>query len=147
MTNRSILLCAALLSMAAVGRADWQQVESIMPGAPILVRAGFVTDAGKFVSATADAVTVDTQTGRFTVRKNDVDDVLVFRSRSERVHRALLIGGVAAGATAAAFFPLFSTLAHPDYAIPAITTAGNGASFGLVGFRTGLTKRIYRRTQ
>lgn len=144
MPKQAILLSAALFLLAGVGRADWQQVEAMQAGAPIMIRSGFVTDAGKFVGATADAVTVQTQTGQVTVQKTDVDDVYVFRSHAERVHRGLLIGGIAAGVSAAAFFPLTSTFIHPNYAVPSVLAAGDGISFGLIGSRNRF-KRIYRR--
>ena len=113
-------------------------------GAPVMVRSGFVTNAGKFVRATADAVTVETQSGQVTVQKADVDDVYVFRSHVERVHKGLLFGGVAAAATAATFFPLTATFVHPSYIAPSVFTASNGVTFGLVGSRNRV-KRIYRR--
>ena len=43
-------------------------------GAPVMVRSGFVTNAGKFVRADADAVTMETQNGQVTVHKADVDE-------------------------------------------------------------------------
>jgi hypothetical protein len=72
--------------------ADWQQVESMRPCAPILVRSGFVTDAGKFVGATADAVTVETQRGQTAYhglewRKRVMDDET--RERFERIEANL----------------------------------------------------------
>lgn len=143
MPRQAILLTAVLLALAGVGRADWKQVEAMQSGEPILVRSGFVTDAGKFVRASADAVTVQMQTGQVTVQKADVDDVYIFRSHAERVHRALLFGGIAAGASAAAFFPLFATLAHPTYVVPSVTVAGDGLTFGLIGSANRF-KRIYR---
>jgi hypothetical protein len=144
MPKHAILLVAALFPLAGVGRADWQQVEAVQAGEPIMVRSGFVTNAGKFVRASADAVTVETQSGQATVQKADVDDVYVFRSHAERVHRGLLFGGVAAGAAAAAFFPLTATLARPSYAISSVITASDGITFGLIGSGNRV-KRIYRR--
>jgi len=144
MPKQPILLVAALFLLAGIGRADWQQVEAMQAGAPIMVRSGFVTNAGKFVSASADAGTVQTQSGQATVQKVDVDDVFVFRSHAERLHRGLLFGGVAAGAAAAAFFPLTATLAHPNYIVPSVITASDGVTFGLIGSRNRV-KRIYRR--
>lgn len=144
MHKQAIILVSALFLIAGVSQADWQQVQAIQAGAPIMVRSGFVTDAGKFISAGADSVTVEMQTGQVTVRKADVDEVFVIRSHAERVHRGLLIGGIAAGATAAALFPLNATFAHPEYAFPSAMTAGNGVTFGLMGSRNRF-KRIYRR--
>lgn len=144
MPKQAILLTVGLFLLSGVGRANWQQVQAMQTGAPIMVRSGFVTDAGKFVRASADDVTVQTQTSQVTVKRSDVDEVYVFRSHAERVHRGLLFGGIAAGVSAAAFFPLFATLAHPSYVIPAVTTASDGVSFGLVG-SLNRYKRIYRR--
>ncbi len=144
MFKQAILLIAAMFLVAGVGRADWRQVEALQAGAPIMVRSGFVTNAGKFAGATADAVIVETQTGQVTVQKADVDEVYGFRSHTERVHRGLLFGGVAAGAAAAVFFPLTSTLVHPSYVGPSLVTASNGVSLGLIGF-SNRTKRLYRR--
>jgi hypothetical protein len=145
MPKQAILLTAILFLLAGVSRAaDWQQVEAMQPGAPIMVRSGFVTNAGKFLRASANSVTVQTQTGEVTVQKADVNDVYAFRSRAERVHRSLLFGGVTAGVTAAAFFPLVSTFANPNYVFPSLMTASNGVSVGLLGSRNR-TKRIYRR--
>lgn len=142
--QKPILILAALF-LGGVARADWQQVQSLRTGEPIMVHSGFVTDAGKFVSATSDAVVLDTRAGAVTVAKGDIDDVLVYRSHGERVHSGLLKGGIAAGLTAALLFPLSAGLAHPTYAAPAAATASNGASVGLVGYLFGRTKRIYRR--
>jgi hypothetical protein len=144
MPKQAILLVAALFLLAGIGRADWLQVQAVQAGAPIMVRSGFVTNAGKFVGASADAVTVQTQSGQVTVQKADVDDVYIFRSHAERVHRALLFGGVAAGASAAAFFPLAAALVHPSYVIPSVVTASDGVTFGLIGSGNRV-KRIYRR--
>ncbi|HLH19427.1 MAG TPA: hypothetical protein VKX45_19550 [Bryobacteraceae bacterium] len=144
MPKQLILLVSGLFLLAGAGRADWQQVEAMQAGAPIMVTSGFVTNAGKFVRASADAVTLETQTGQVTVQKADVDDVYIFRSHAERVHRALLFGGIAAGATAAALFPLAAIAAHPNYVAPSIGTAGDGLAFGLVGSQHRI-KRIYRR--
>jgi hypothetical protein len=144
MSKEATLLVAALFLLAGVGRADWQEVEAMQAGAPVMVRSGFVTNAGKFVRASADAVTVETQSGQVTVQKADVDDVYVFRSHAERVHKGLLFGGVAAAATAATFFPLTATLVHPSYIVPSVVTASNGVTLGLVGSRNRV-KRIYRR--
>jgi hypothetical protein len=145
MSKQAILLVAALFLLAGVGRADWQEVEAMQAGAPVMVRSGFVTNAGKFVRASADAVTVETQSGQeVTVQKAEVDDVYVFRSHAERVHKGLLFGGVAAAATAATFFPLTATFVHPSYIASSVVTATNGVTFGLVGSRNRV-KRIYRR--
>ena len=144
MPRQAILLTTALFLSAGVGRADWQQVEAMQAGEPIMVSSGFVTSAGKFVHASADGVTVQTQTVEVTVQKADVDEVYAFRSKAERVHRGLLFGGVAASAAAAAFFPLTSILVHPNYVIPSVLTASQGVSFGLIGSRSRI-KRIYRR--
>jgi hypothetical protein len=144
MPKQAILFVAAMFLVAGVGRANWQQVEAMQSGAPIMVQSGFVTNAGKFVSATADAVTVQTQAGQVTVQKADVDDVYSFRSHAERVHRSLLFGGVTAGITAATLFPLASTFAHPNYAFASAFTAGNGVSVGLIS-SLNRVKHIYRR--
>jgi NhaP-type Na+/H+ and K+/H+ antiporter len=144
MAKQAILLTTALFLLAGVGRADWQQVEAMQAGAPIMVNSGFVTNAGKFVHASADAVTVQTQTVEVTVQKADVDAVYAMRSKAERVHRGLLFGGVAASAAAATFFPLTSILVHPNYVVPSVVTASNGVSFGLMGSLNRI-KRIYRR--
>ena len=112
-----------------------------------MVHSGFMTDAGKFVSATAESVVVDTMAGAVTIAKNDIDRVVVFRSRGERVHADLLKGGIAAGLTAAALFPPPATLSRPHYIVPAASTAVNGAALGFTGYFTGRYKRIYRRKQ
>jgi hypothetical protein len=143
MLKQAVLLASALFLLTSVSRADWQQVEAVQAGAPVMVRSGFVTNAGKFVRADADAVTVETQTGQVTVQKADVDDVYVFRSHAERVHRGLLFGGVTAGATAAVFFPFTAALLHPNYVAPSVMTASNGVMLGFAGSRSRV-KRIYR---
>jgi hypothetical protein len=146
MTRLSVLIGGFLLTLGVV-RADWQQVQSVEPGTPILVKSGFVSDAGKFVRSTPDSVLIDTRAGQVTVAKDDIDEVLVFRSRPNRVRSGLLWGGVAAGVTAAAMFPMFAGLSSPNYVVPSTMTAANGASFGLGGYMRGKTKRIYRRTR
>ena len=133
--------------MLGVGRADWQDVQAVEPGAPILLKSGFVTDAGKFVRSTSDSVSIDTRSGQVTVAKDDIDEVFVFRSRSERARKGLLWGGVAAAATAAALFPIAANLSRPNFVAPSILTASNGASVGLGSYWGGKTKRIYRRTK
>src|SRR5438270_9701012 len=100
--QQTILLATGLFLLTGVGRADWRHVEEMQAGAPIMVHAGFVTNSGKFVRASPDAITVQTQSGDVIVLKADVDDVYIFRPHTERVHKGLLIGGIAAGATAAA---------------------------------------------
>jgi hypothetical protein len=144
MPRQGILLVTALFLLAGMCRADWQQVQAMQAGAPVMVRSGFVTNAGKFVRAGADAVTVETQTGEVTVQKSDVDEIFVFRSHAERVHRALLFGGIAAGAAAAASFPFAASVAHPNYLVPSMLMASNGVGLGLVSSRNRV-KRIYRR--
>jgi hypothetical protein len=144
MSKQAIFVTTALFLLAGVGRADWQQVEAMQVGAPIMVSSGFVTNAGKFVHASADEVTFQTQTVEVTVQKADVDQVYAMRSKAERVHRGLLFGGVAAGVAAAAMFPLASTIVRPNYVVPSVLTASNGASFGFTGYLSR-AKRIYRR--
>jgi hypothetical protein len=140
------LICSSLLTFG-VGRADWQDVKSVDPGAPILVKSGFVTDAGRFVRSTSDSVTIDTRNGQVTVAKDDIDEVIVFRSHSDRTRKGLLWGGVAAGVTAAAMFPIFANFPSPNFVVPSTLTAANGAAVGLSSYRNGKTKRIYRRTK
>jgi hypothetical protein len=147
MSKHWIAVCICVALAPAIGRADWQEVQSFAVGEPILVRTGFVVDAGKFVSATPDSVVVQTQTGPVTVAKSDVDEVLVFRSAHDRVTSGLIWGGVAAGATAAVFFPLTATMTHPNYGLAALVTASNGAVLGLGHGIFVRTKRIYRRKQ
>jgi hypothetical protein len=147
MLRHSMLLFAALLLTEGIGRADWQQVQSVQIGAPILVQSGFVSDAGKFVSATTDALVVETRTGTVTLPKGDIDQVLVFRSKRDRANAGLLWGGVAAGATAAVFFPLTARLVHPSYVAAGIVTATNGTTIGLTRYIANRTKQIYRRNQ
>src|SRR5260370_849777 len=110
---KSLLVLFCGIFAAGFAFADWTAVQAIEPGAPIMVRSGFVTDAGRFVSATADAVVVETRAGKSTIGKDEIDDVIVYRSQKDRTHRALLWGGIAAGGTAAAFFPLTARLANP----------------------------------
>src|SRR5262245_45051081 len=140
------LVCGSLLALG-VTRADWQDVQSLDPGAPILVKSGFVTDAGRFLRSTSDSVSIDTRNGQVTVAKDDIDEVIVFRSRSDRARKGLLWGGVAAAATAAVMFPLFANLSNPNFVVPSTLTAANGASVGLGSYRSAKTKRIYRRTK
>jgi hypothetical protein len=146
MVRFCLLFCGVILT-AGIGFADWRQVQSLDAGTPILVRSGFVADAGKLVRSTPDSVLIDTRTGQVTVAKDDIDEVIVFRSRSARIRRGALAGGVAAGATAAVAFPLFSTFQHSNIAAPTIMTAVNGFSLGFGGYMGGKTKRIYRRSK
>ena len=60
------------------------------PGAPILVKSGFVTDAGTFVRSASDSVSIHTRNGQVTIAKDDIDEVIVFRSRSDRTRKGLL---------------------------------------------------------
>ncbi len=48
------------------------------PGAPILVKSGFVTDAGTFVRSASDSVSIHTRNGQVTIAKDDIDEVIVF---------------------------------------------------------------------
>lgn len=146
MVRLCILFCGVILT-AGIVLADWQQVQAIDPGTAILVRSGFVTDAGKLVRSTPDSILIDTRTGQVTVAKNDIDEVIVFRARAARVRRGALWGGVAAGATAALTFPVFATSSHSNVATPTIMTVANGFSFGLGGYMGGKTKRLYRRSK
>jgi hypothetical protein len=117
--------------------------------APILVKSGFVTDAGRFIRSTSDSVSIDTRNGQITLAKDDddIDEVIVFRSRSDRTRKGLLWGGVAAAVTAAAMFPMFANFSNPNFVIPSTFTAANGASVGLGSYRSAKTKRIYRRAK
>lgn len=142
-----MVLFAALLVVEGIARADWQQVQSVQPGVPILVQSGFVADAGTFVSATADTLVVETRAGKVTVPKTDIDQVLVFRSKRDRANSGLLWGGVVAGATAATFFPLTARLVHPSYITAGTMTAANGTTIGLTRFIVNRTMRIYRRNR
>jgi hypothetical protein len=145
MVRHWMLVFAALFFVARIGRADWQEVQSVQPGAPILVQSGFLSDAGKFVSATTDTLVVETRAGLVTISKGDIDQVLVFRSKHERLNNGLFWGGVAAGVTAAAFFPLMASLSHSNYALAGSLTATNGTTIGLTRFVGTRVKRIYRR--
>jgi hypothetical protein len=140
------LICGSLLTLG-IGRADWQQVESLVAGTPILVKSGFVTDAGKLLRSAPDSISIDTRAGQVTVAKNDIDEVIVFRSRADRVRKGLLWGGVAAGVTAAVMFPIFARLSSPNFVAPSTLTVANGVSLGIGGYRTSQIKRIYRRTK
>lgn len=146
MFRLSVLLCGLLLTVG-IGRADWQELQALDRNAPILVISGFVTDAGKFISSTHDSVLVDTRAGQVKVAKDDIDEIFVFRSRTERVRSGLVWGGVAAGATAAAMFPTFARFSNPNFAAPAMFTVSNGASLGVLRYQTAKMKRIYRRTK
>ena len=147
MLRQAVVVLAVLVVFGGIVRADWQQVQSIQPGEPILVQSGFVSDAGKFVSATADELVVETRAGNVTVPKADIDQVFVFRSRLDRINGGLIWGGVAAGATAGVLFPLAARMVRPSYATAATVTAINGTSIGLARFIGNRTKRIYRRKQ
>jgi hypothetical protein len=140
------LICGSLLTLG-VGRADWQDVQSLGPGAPILVKSGFVTDAGTFVRSTSDSVSIHTRSGQVTIAKDDIDEVTVFRSRSDRTRKALLWGGVSAAATAAVMFPIFANFSNPNFIAPSTLTATNGALVGFGNYRNAKTKRIYRRSK
>ena len=146
MSRFCFLIFGCLLTFGE-GRADWQEVQSVSPGAPISVKLGFVTDAGKFVRSTSDSVSIDTRNGQVTIAKDDIDEVIVFRSRADRTRKGLLWGGVAAGVTAAVMFPIFAGLSTPNFVAPSVLTAANGASMGLGSYRGAKTKRIYRRTK
>jgi len=130
-----------------VGRADWQDVQSVDPGAPILVKSGFVTDAGTFVRSASDSVSIHTRNGQVTIAKDDIDEVIVFRSRSDRTRKGLLWGGVAAATTAAVMFPIFANFSNPNFIVPSALTATNGSMFGIANYRSSKTKRIYQRTK
>jgi hypothetical protein len=139
------LLISALLLSSGIASADWQQLQTVDPGAPILVNSGFLSDAGKFVNATADSVIIETRNGHVTLAKDDVDEVFVFRSRNDRVRSGLLWGGVAAGVTAAVLFPMAARLSTASLTVPTSLTVSNGTSIGLARYMSGKTKRIYRR--
>ena len=62
-----------------------------------------------------------------TIRKDDIDEVFVFRSHRERVQAGLRMGGVADGRGRG------------------VLTAANGASFGLIGADARGIQRIYLR--
>jgi len=142
---------AALLVANGIGRADWQTVQSIQPGAPILVKAGFEKDAGKFVSATDDAVVVETHSGEITISKAEIDQVFVYRTRGERVKKGVLWAGVGAGVTAAVMFPAAAGLSHalvqPNYALAGALTGFDAWAFGGSAYYRSSTKRIYQRKQ
>jgi len=115
------------------------------PGAAILVQSGFVSDAGKFVSATVDAVIVEIRTGQVTIAKNEIDRAYLFRSRNERIKAGFLWGGIAAGGTAAIMFPVVAQAANPRYTSAGIMTAAQGVAIGAGRMRAFATKRIYQR--
>jgi hypothetical protein len=144
MIRLRFLILALLL--VGIGRADWQEVQSVKPGAPILVVSGFVTDAGKFVRSTTDSLSIETRAGEVTLAKDDIDEVVVFRSRTDRIRSGLLWGGVAAAATAAVLFPMTARLSNPHYGASSAVTASNGAAIGVGRYVSSKTKRIYRRT-
>ena len=143
---RFCFLIVGCLLTFGVGRADWQEVQSVNPGAPISVKSGFVTDAGRFVRATSDSVSIETRNGQIIIAKDDIDEVIVFRSRADRTRKGLL-WGVAAGVTAAALFPIVASFSSPNFVAPSVLTAANGASVGLGSYRGAKTKRIYRRSK
>jgi hypothetical protein len=149
MPRQSLLVFAALLLVHGIGRADWHDVQSVEPGAPILVKAGFESDAGKFVSATDDAVVVETHSGEITVSRDEIDQVFVYRSRAERAKRGVLWAGVGAGVTAAVMFPAAAGLTHalvqPNYALAGALTGFNGWAIGAGTYYRSSTKRIYQR--
>lgn len=149
MLRQSLLVLAALLVANEIGRADWQTVQSIQPGAPILVKAGFEKDAGKFVSATGDEVIVETHSGQITVSKAEIDQVLVYRSRGERVKKGVLWAGVGAVVTAAVMFPAAAGLSHalvqPNFALAGALTGFNGWAIGGGAYYQTRTKLIYQR--
>ena len=145
MIRLCFLIVGACLT-AGIGLADWRQVQLLDPGTPILVRAGFVIDAGKLVRSTPDSVLIETRAGQVTVVKDDIDEVVIFRSRPDRVRRGVLWGAIAAGVTAAISFPVFANSSRPNLATPSMLTVSNGATFGLSGYMQK-TQRIYRRSK
>jgi hypothetical protein len=144
MIRVGLLICGLLLT-SVIGSADWRQLQAVDSGTAILVNSGFLSDAGKLVSSTADSVIIETRNGHVTVARDDIDEVFVFRSRHDRMRSGLLWGGVAAGVTAAVIFPIFARLTNPSLVAPTTLTATNGVSIGLTRYMSGKTKRIYHR--
>lgn len=142
---RSVVLLGGFLLSLGTACADWQELQSMKPGTPILVNSGFVSDAGKLVRTTPDALSIETRTGQVTVAKDDIDEVFVFRTRPDRIRSGLLWGGIAAGVTAAVVFPVASSLTKPQYLTSALVTATNGTSIGIARIASSKVKRIYQR--
>jgi hypothetical protein len=91
-------------------------------------------------------LSIETRAGEVTLAKDDIDEVVVFRSRTDRIRSGLLWGGVAPAATAAALFPMTARLSTPQYGAASALTASHGTTFGVGRYVTSKTKRIYRRT-
>ena len=85
-------------------RRDWSKVQRIPPGTRTKVRlykdrtrAGLRKIEGRFKSATADAITLSLPSGHsYTLQKQDVTKVVVFRPLSKRYHVWITLG-VSAG--------------------------------------------------
>lgn len=146
--TRPLAVVATLLFAHSIGFAGWDQVAALQPGAPILVSSGFQRDAGKFVSATPDAVVLTVRAGDITIPRAEIDSVMIPKTKAQRRKAGIIGATILAGATASILFPaasgLISASRPPGYGLAGLGTG----LMGLNGFATGYfrvqTKTIYR---
>ncbi len=124
---------------------DWGTVKQLRSGEKIeVVDSSMRSLAGKFVSASDDAVVVETKNGQQSIQRAAVVRVSI-RDSSRRTRNMLLGSGIAGGIALGIAIPLWKQQSNEGNNCPACTIAvaagfGGGAALGaLSGTRT-----IYR---
>ena len=145
MKPRHLLLTFGMLYASLTYAQDWSSVSRLAGGTPVEVIHGNLKRAqGTLAGATADSITLRTDTGDATIPRTDVKRVSVrSASRSKRALIGAAIGSVALGAVAAIGAHTGDIDIRRDLVFGAGALAGAAGGAG-IGAATSGPQTIYR---